>query len=73
MLIALLFNPGAGEAASTSRHCSAVEAAGHRAEAWSTAESGWEHAFEGSHDLVVAAGGDGTVGKVFTALAGTGL
>ena len=73
VLIALVYNPGAGEGGiDLPALLGAVEGSGHRAEAWSTAESGWEQAFEGTHDVVVAAGGDGTVGKVFTALAGTG-
>jgi diacylglycerol kinase (ATP) len=72
MLIAVVFNPGAGDRSiDADELVGALIRAGHRVECWSTNASDWERAFDGDHELVVAAGGDGTVRKVFTGVAGS--
>jgi diacylglycerol kinase (ATP) len=72
VLIAVLHNPSAGEGSIDAEDVqAALAAAGHDVEWWDSHEPGWQAALTGSHDLVVAAGGDGTVRKVFTGLAGT--
>jgi diacylglycerol kinase (ATP) len=66
-----MHNPSAGDedhAAGTIR--AAVEAACHEVSLQSMKESDWHRAIDGGVDLVVAAGGDGTVRKVFGQLAG---
>jgi diacylglycerol kinase (ATP) len=72
MLIAVVFNPGAGDRSiDADELVEALARAGHRVECWSTNASDWERALAGDHELVVAAGGDGTVHRVFTGLAGS--
>jgi diacylglycerol kinase family enzyme len=69
MRVLLVHNPRAGrESVSAESLCAAVVAAHHVVEYQST-EDEWWRALEEPHDLVVAAGGDGTVRKVFTAMA----
>jgi len=48
-----------------------IGAAGHRVAYRSTDDHDWHHALDRTGDLVVAAGGDGTVRRVFERLAGT--
>ena len=71
MRVTLLHNPNAGdEEHSRDRLLEAVADAGHEATYQSVKEDGWKDALDRSADLVVAAGGDGTIDKVFRALAG---
>jgi diacylglycerol kinase family enzyme len=72
MRVLLIHNPTAGdEEHSKEALTAALEAAGHEVTWQSTKESGWERALVARGELVVAAGGDGTVRKVFRQLAGT--
>jgi diacylglycerol kinase (ATP) len=69
--VLLMHNPTAGdEDHSRDSLSEALEAAGHEVTWQSTKDSDWERALEESFDLVVAAGGDGTVRKVFRQIAG---
>jgi diacylglycerol kinase (ATP) len=69
--VLLMHNPTAGDEDHDSRSLSAtLEAAGHEVAWKSMKDSDWELALDERADLVVAAGGDGTVGKVFRQLAG---
>jgi diacylglycerol kinase family enzyme len=68
--VLLMHNPSAGdEEHGRETLVSALEVAGHEVIWHSTKESDWEALAEGV-ELVVAAGGDGTVRKVFRQLAG---
>lgn len=72
MLIAVVFNPGAGDRSiDADELVETLVGAGHQVECWSTNATDWQRALAGQHELVVAAGGDGTVRKVFTGLAGS--
>jgi diacylglycerol kinase (ATP) len=65
MRVLLLHNPKAGYHRHTAADLvKAIEEAGHTVEYASVKDEGFEKALEKSFDLVVAAGGDGTVGKV---------
>jgi diacylglycerol kinase (ATP) len=69
--VTLLHNPTAGdEEHSRDRLLEALAEAGHEATYQSVKEDGWTDALDYPVDLVVAAGGDGTIDKVFRALAG---
>lgn len=71
MRVTLLHNPTAGdEEHRRERLLKALAEAGHEAIYQSTKEDGWTDVLERPADLVVAAGGDGTMDKVFCALAG---
>lgn len=71
MRVLLMHNPEAGDAQHSSESLiAALEAAGHQARWRSTKERNWEDALDDPADLVVVAGGDGTVQKVFRQLAG---
>lgn len=71
MRVTLLHNPTAGdEEHSRDRLLSALEEAGHETVYQSTKDDRWTDALDRPSDLVVGAGGDGTVDKVFKALAG---
>lgn len=64
-----MHNPGAGaEDEDPGALVSALTAAGHSVRYVSTEAEGWEDALTDRADLIVAAGGDGTVGKVVLAL-----
>jgi diacylglycerol kinase (ATP) len=70
MYVTLIHNPGAGEddhAGETLR--SHVAEAGHDVSYVSMRQAGWSEALAVPGDLVVVAGGDGSVGKVFRELA----
>jgi diacylglycerol kinase (ATP) len=68
----LIYNPTAGEDdVEPAALVSELEAAGHQVVSRSVKKDGWEQSLDADFDLVVAAGGDGTVVKVFKQLAGT--
>jgi diacylglycerol kinase (ATP) len=74
MRVTLIHNPGAGDddhAAEVLR--SLVAEAGHEVAYVSMRQPGWEEALEDAGDLVVVAGGDGSVGKVFREVATKGV
>lgn len=72
MLVTLLHNPEAGEEDHRRDDLvSLLAAEGHDVRYQSTKESSWHDVLEEPADLVVAAGGDGTVVKVFRRLAGS--
>jgi diacylglycerol kinase family enzyme len=69
MRVTLLHNPGAGDD-DHSGHAltSAIERAGHEV-TYHSLGAGWKEALANPGDLVVVAGGDGSVGKVFKEVA----
>ena len=74
MRVTLIHNPTAGEddhAADSLR--ALVAEAGHEVSYTSMRQPGWEEAVENAGDLVVVAGGDGSVGKVFREVATNGI
>jgi diacylglycerol kinase (ATP) len=71
MRVTVMYNPQAGNARPTWRQIQrALRAAGHDFHCYSTKEEGWKKGLEEPADVVLAAGGDGTVAKVAKALAG---
>jgi diacylglycerol kinase (ATP) len=74
MRIILIHNPKAGRGKHSKRDLMALLAkAGHHAIYQSTTKSNYKKALKKSTDLVIAAGGDGTVGKVGRELMDTGI
>jgi diacylglycerol kinase family enzyme len=74
MRVTVMYNPEAGNARPTWRQIHrALRAAGHHYRLFSTKEDGWKRGLDEPADLVLAAGGDGTVAKVAKALAGRGV
>ena len=74
MRITLIHNPGAGSGASTGGDLEKMlRSAGHEVRYQSAKEDGWKEALEKPADLVVVAGGDGTVGRVTRRMAGRGV
>src|SRR5688572_15501512 len=72
--VLLMHNPTAGgEVHSPEALIAIVEAAGHDVVWQSIKDSGWKEVLKEPADLVVVAGGDGTVRKVFIELAGRGV
>jgi diacylglycerol kinase family enzyme len=69
--VLLVYNPTAGDGLDVDRIVSLAERAGHAVEAQSVKEDEWAAALQQDLDLIAAAGGDGTVRKVFKRLAGT--
>jgi diacylglycerol kinase (ATP) len=70
MHVTLIYNPSAGDDGADGRSLqSLLEAHGHVVLAGSVKEDGWEHLLSEPAELVVAAGGDGTIRKVFRELA----
>lgn len=68
MRVALLDNPSSGEEADDGgRLVATVREAGHEVTYRSLHDSGWEEAFSEGADVIVVAGGDGSLRKVFTA------
>ena len=68
--VLLVYNPKAGDGLDVDRIVSLAEGAGHAIEARSV-DDDWADALAGDFDLVAAAGGDGTIRKIFKALAGS--
>jgi diacylglycerol kinase family enzyme len=67
-----MHNPSAGdEDHGREALTEAIAAAGHEVR-YAPTDGDWRAALDGTADLIVVAGGDGTIAKVFTALAGTG-
>ncbi|MBA3318389.1 MAG: hypothetical protein H0T50_09915 [Gemmatimonadales bacterium] len=74
MRVSLIHNPAAGdEGHSVERLLQELKDAGHEARAWSTKKEKLEKALEDPGDLVVVAGGDGSIKKVAIAIAGRGI
>jgi diacylglycerol kinase (ATP) len=73
--ITLIHNPGAGGsgAQEAKKLLKFLERHGHDVRYRSTKEDGWKPALKKSADLIVVAGGDGTVGKVARRMAGRGV
>jgi diacylglycerol kinase (ATP) len=70
MRVLLIHNPAAGsEDAAAAELVRAFDAAGHSVTYWSTGHKGWRKALDAAVDVVVVAGGDGTVRKTALALA----
>ena len=71
MRVTVIHNPASGEARHTREELlHVIRRAGHRALYRSSKADGWRAALDEPTDLVVAAGGDGTVDKVALAMAG---
>ena len=69
MGITLFHQPGAGEEAwSAERLLSGLAGAGIRATYCSTAEDGWRDCVASARELVIAAGGDGTVARIASSM-----
>ena len=74
MRVTLMHNPNAGDREHGKKQLlKALANAGHHAVYQSTKEKGWKKALQKETDLVIAAGGDGTVGKVASQLIDTGI
>lgn len=74
MRVTLIHNPGAGKQAMTAAALKRLLGEhGHGARYQSTKEDGWKKALAKEADLVVVAGGDGTVGRVARRMAGRGV
>lgn len=74
MRITLVHNPRAGRRASTGGELKKLlQGAGHEVRYQSAKEDGWKQALKKPADLVVVAGGDGTVGRVTRRMAGRGI
>lgn len=74
MRITLIHNPKAGDAKHGKKQLMAALAkAGHHATYQSTKEPGLKKALKAPIDLVLAAGGDGTIAKVASRLVDTGI
>ena len=71
MRITLIHNPGAGRRASEAKDLKKVlRRAGHEVNYQSSKEDDWKSALKEDAELVVIAGGDGTVGRVVRRMAG---
>lgn len=72
MRVTLIHNPGAGrtDKRGAEELVELIEAAGHAVHYQSSKDDDWEEALDKPADLVVAAGGDGTVGRVARHMAG---
>ena len=73
MRITLVFNPDAGGGASTDELCAPIAAAGHQIEVHRAKKDGMAEALNAPGELIVVAGGDGTVGRAMKALAGSSV
>ncbi|HEY1289078.1 MAG TPA: diacylglycerol kinase family protein [Burkholderiales bacterium] len=75
MRVTLIHNPGAGRSGEgQARELEdLLESAGHKLRYQSSKEPGWKRALAKPADLVVVAGGDGTVGRVVRRMVGRGV
>ena len=74
MRVTLIHNPAAGKNASSARDLEKMlQGAGHDVRYQSAKEDGWKKALKKPADLVVIAGGDGTVARVTRRMAGRGI
>lgn len=75
MRITLIHNPGAGRqrGGDAAKLVELLKSAGHDVRYRSAKEAGWKAALKKKADLVVVAGGDGTVGKVARRMVGRGI
>lgn len=74
MLVTLIHNPSAGDQDEDGKSLRRLlKKAGHEVRYRSAKEDGWKRALKKEADLVVVAGGDGTVGRVARRLAGRGI
>jgi len=72
--VTLIHNPGAGQKAMTVAGLKKLLAEhGHEVRYQSAKEKGWKNALKRQADLVVVAGGDGTVGRVTRRMVGRGV
>jgi len=73
--VTLIHNPGAGRQRprDAARLCELLGEHGHEVRYRSSKEDGWKEALKKKADLVVVAGGDGTVGKVARRMVGRGV
>jgi diacylglycerol kinase (ATP) len=73
--ITLIHNPGAGDQQNGEAKAlvKLLEGAGHKVRYRSSKEDDWKRALKKPADLVVVAGGDGTVGKVARRMVGAGV
>ena len=74
MRVLLIHNPKAGDRKHSKKQLMAsLTRCGHQAFYQSIKERGWKRTFKKPVDLVIAAGGDGTVHKTAWQLMGTGI
>jgi diacylglycerol kinase (ATP) len=73
--VTLIHNPGAGGQGkgAARKLVKLLESAGHKARYQSSKEDDWKQALKKRADLVVVAGGDGTVGRVVRRMVGRGI
>jgi diacylglycerol kinase family enzyme len=73
--VTLIHNPGAGKQGprNAAALCRLLEEHGHEVRYQSSKEDGWKRALKKRADLVVIAGGDGTVGRVTRRMVGRGV
>ncbi|HJY75764.1 MAG TPA: diacylglycerol kinase family protein [Burkholderiales bacterium] len=75
MRVTLIHNPGAGRSGEDDARKleDLLESAGHNVRYQSSKEPGWKRALAKPADVVVVAGGDGTVGRVVRRMVGRGV
>lgn len=75
MRVTLIHNPGAGKQGKDNGDAlvDLLRDAGHQASYQSSKDDGWAEALEDPGELVVVAGGDGTVGRIAKRMAGRGV
>ncbi len=74
MLVTLIHNPTAGEQDEDAKSLrKLLKRAGHEVRYRSAKEAGWKRSLKKPAELVVVAGGDGTVGRVARRMAGRGI
>ena len=74
MRVTLIHNPGAGKSQHDADELvKLLSEAGHDVRYQSSKDDGWKHALKKRADLIVVAGGDGTVGRVTRRMVGRGV